>query len=156
MLNAICEHLLNYFAKDPLHGDFVIAGGTLSPAPALLEGQRFRIVGSALNDGVYTYHASGVMNDDDTDAAELEDEAFAGAVWPMAVPKAVLALAAEIAEWQDKYGAAVSGPYQSENVIGVYSYTLKSGGGNGSGGDQAVSWQSQFRTRLNRWRKICL
>lgn len=156
MLNAICEHLLNYFAKDPLHGDFVIAGGTLSPAPALLEGQRFRIVGSALNDGVYTYHASGVMNDDDTDAAELEDETFTGAIWPMAVPKAVLTLAAEIADWQDKYGAAVSGPYQSENVIGVYSYTLKSGGGNGSGGDQAVSWQSQFKSRLNRWRKICL
>lgn len=156
MLERICEHILNYFAKDPVQGEFVISGGTISPTANLLEGQRFRIVGSVLNDGVYTYHETGIMNDDDTDNAELADETFTGAVWPMAVPKAVLALSAEISAWEDEYGAAVSSPYQSENVIGVYSYTLKTGGGSGSGGDQAINWQSHFKSRLNRWRKICL
>lgn len=159
MLQEICEHLLNYFAKteDAVHGEFVIADGAISPTVSLLEGQRFHINGSALNDGVYTYHLTGIMNDDDTDTADLSDETFEGTVWPMAVPKTVLALSSEIADWQNEYGGAVASPYTSENVIGVYSYTLKSGGsGSGGNGDQSINWQSQFRTRLNRWRKICL
>ena len=155
MLQQVCEFVHNYFVRENRYGTYTVASGMISPAPTLLDGQHFCIVGSALNDGVYTYHATGIMNDDDTDAAELADETFEGAIWTMAVPKAVLALSAEISAWQAEYGAAVSGPYQSENVIGVYSYTLKSGGSNGSG-DQPVSWQSQFKNRLNRWRKICL
>lgn len=155
MLQQVCEFVLNYFVKDSHYGTYAVASGAVSPVPDLLDGQRFRIVGSALNDGVYTYHPTGINDDDDTNPADLSDETFTGSIQAMAVPKSFLALSAEIAAWQTEYGAAVSGPYQSENVIGVYSYTLKSGGNGGSGGG-AVNWQSQFRDRLNRWRKVCL
>ena len=50
------------------------------------------------------------------------DERFEGAVWALAVPPAVIALAGEITEWQEKNGEAVLSPYTSES-FGGYSYT---------------------------------
>ena len=80
----------------------------------------------------------------------LEDETFTGAVWALAVPKAVVELAGEIATWQEKYRVVIESPYTSESFAG-YSYTKASGAGDstGSGG-----WQAAFRARLNPYRKL--
>lgn len=143
----------NYFVKAPNPGKYTIQNGNLSPIPALLDGQRFWIVGSILNDGVYTYHSDGIKNDDDTIEVGLRDETFTGSVCTLAVPPAVIALTGEINAWVDKYGETMDSPYTSESVLGVYSYN-KASGGTGAGG--TVSWQDAFKSRLDRWRKISL
>jgi hypothetical protein len=155
MLQEVLEYIHNYFIRTPIQGKFTLTEGTLTPepgtkAPELQEGQRFWIVGSVFNDGVYTWRSTGIMTDDDDAAAGLQPETFAGTICALAVPPAVIALAEEIKTWVDKNSDALNGPYQSESFNG-YSYTLKSGGtgGNGSG----YSWQDQFGKRLERWRR---
>lgn len=150
MLQQVCEHIHNYFIKDCHESSYEIADGMIS-LPFLKEGQRFLISGSDLNDGVYTYHNAGIKNDDDSAAAGLRDETFSGTICALAVPPSVFALAGEIKAWVVKYGDAVSSPYQSENVIGVYSYT-KGNLTNGNG--KSAGWEAVFGDRLNRWRKI--
>lgn len=137
MITEVCEHLHNWFETDIYEGVYVISSGRIA-LPFLKEGQYYRIVGSVFNDGVHKYSV------EDT----LTDEAFTGAIWAMRVPPTLIALCAEIAEWQASNGAAAAGVYQSES-FGGYSYTK---GSTASGG--AVSWQHAFRSRLNRWRKI--
>jgi len=159
MLQTVCEYIHNYFiAKDGRiprcwANDYTIADGMISPAVPLKEGQRFLIVGSDLNDGVYTYHADGIKNDDDTEAAGLQAEVFTGSIAAMAVPPAVIGLIGEINDWVAKYGAIVNSPYSSESVQGVYNYskTTKSEEAGGGG----YSWQDVFKSRLNQWRKPC-
>ena len=148
MLQKIMETVCNYFIEEKLNGTYTIADGMISLP--LLNGQRFLIEGSVLNDGVYTYHENGITNDDDTDEVGLQDETFTGTICALAVPPAVIALSAEISTWVEKYGEASSAPYTSENVIGVYSYT-KANGGSGAGG--AVTWKDAFKDQLKRWRK---
>lgn len=150
MLNQICENICNYFIRDRYEGQFEISGGMISLP--LLEGQRFLIQGSALNDGMYTYHDTGIKNDDDKAlAVGLQDEAWDGTICALAVPPAVIALSGEVKAWVDANGGIVSSPYQSESVIGAYSYS-KAVGGSGAGG--AVTWQDVYKDRLNRWRKV--
>ena len=150
MLQQICESICNYFVKECIEGTHAIANGAISLP--IHDGQRFLIKGSALNDGLYTYHEAGITNDDDTEAAGLQDETWAGTICALAVPPAVIALSAEIKAWVDANGDALSSPFTSESVIGVYSYT-KATGGTGAGG--TVTWQDVFKDRLNRWRKAC-
>ena len=140
MLTELCAELRNYFeVPNGRHfGKFTISGGSIAPLDFLQEGQYFRIVGSVFNDGVYQYPATS-----------LTDEVFEGTVWAMAVPSDVITLAGEIGEWETKYGAAAASPFASES-FGGYSYT-KAGGASGA---SAVSWQTQFKSRLNRWRKL--
>lgn len=152
MLQTVLEHIHNMFIVSPNPGTYTIAGGTLS-LPFLKDGQRFWIVGSDLNDGVYTYHDAAIKNDDDSAVAGLHDETFAGTICALAVPPAVIALSGEIKSWVDTNGATVDSPYMSEQVIGVYSYQ-KANFGTGAGG--RVTWEDVFRSRLNRWRKISL
>ena len=155
MLQQVCEHLHNYdFGKEirKYSGTFEIAGGTVS-LPFLIEGQRFLIEGSILNDGLYTYHAAGIKNDDDSAVVGLHDETFAGTICALAVPPAVIALSAEIKAWVDKYGEKSSSPFASEDVIGVYSYTKANGSGSGAGG--AITWKDAFSDRLKPYRKVC-
>ena len=150
MLQQMLENIHNYFIKASHENSYEIVNGMIS-LPFLLEGQRFLISGSVLNDGVYTYHEDGIKNDDDTEAVGLKDETWAGTICALAVPPAVIALSSEINQWVAKNGEAVNSPYSSENVIGVYSYT-KATGGSGAGG--SVSWQDVFGSQLNRWRKV--
>ena len=151
MLQQVCEHIHNYFIKETRQGTFTIANGMIE-LPFLLDGQRFLISGSVLNDGIYTYHSNGIKNDDNAEVVGiLQDETWTGTICALAVPPAVIALSAEVKAWVDTNGSAVASPYTSENVIGVYSYTQKTGG-SGAGG--AISWQDVFRDRLNRWRKV--
>lgn len=149
MLEQICAHIHNYFTDnaDIRTGEWTISGGVFN-LPFMLNGQYFRIVGSALNDGVYQYPATP----DESGEAILRDETFTGEIWPMKVPRAVLALEKEIGAWQAQYGAAMASPYQSENVIGVYSYAK--GALAGGTGASAAAWQAVFRARLNPWRKL--
>lgn len=143
MLGKICAHIHNWFT-DPEEiraGVWTIENGVIDLSGILLDGQYFRIDGSALNDGVYQYPAECLI-----------DENFAGRIWPMRVPRDFIELCEQIEAWQTKYGAAVESPYQSESVIGVYSYTKASG--DGSGGTSGPTWETTFRAALNQWRKI--
>jgi len=149
MLQQVCENICNYFIKESIDGTFTIADGVISLP--LLNGQRFLISGSALNDGMYTYHTEEITDDDDSVAVGLHDETFAGTICALAIPPAVIALSAEVKTWVEKNGEAATSPYTSENVIGVYSYT-KASGGSGAGG--SVTWADAFKDRLKRWRKV--
>ena len=140
MLTELCAEIRNYFLGDyPMRnihrGTFIISGGKLAPLDFLKENQYFRIVGSTFNDGVHQYPA-----------ADLTDETFTGAVWAMAVPSAVIALADEIKTYTES-DAAKPSPYTSES-FGGYSYT-KATDTNGA----ALSWQSVFAKRLNQYRR---
>lgn len=143
MLTELCAELKNYFLRDreaDIHyGEYTISGGSID-LPFLLDGQYFRIVGSILNDGVYQYPADG-----------LSDETFTGAVWAMAVPPSVVALAADIEAWNEKNAEALASPYTSES-FGGYSYTKATTGGVGTSG--AFTWRDQFASRLAKWRRL--
>lgn len=145
MLTELCAELKNYFLRDreaDIHyGEYTISGGSID-LPFLLDGQYFRIVGSVLNDGVYQYPTDGLAN-----------EVFTGAVWAMAVPPAVVALAADIEAWNEKNADALASPYTSES-FGGYSYTKASGSSNnGSGG---YTWRDQFASRLAKYRRLAV
>ena len=151
MLQNVCEHIHNYFIKNSFEGKYIIADGMISLP--LIDGQRFLIQGSVLNDGMYTYHDTGIKNDDDSQEVGLQAETFTGMISALAVPPAVIALAGEINAWVDKYGDSINSPYQSESVLGVYSYQIKNGGTQ-QGNSKPVGWQSTFADQLNRWRKV--
>lgn len=137
MIDRVCANVRNYFERDAAGnrlvypGTYTIENGSIS-LPFLQPGQYFRIVGSALNDGVYKYPVY-----------VLTDETFRGCVWEMRPPLSFLQLVDEIEAWQTKYGETAVNPYTSENVIGVYSYSKA-----GSGAD----WQQIFKSRLNAYR----
>lgn len=142
MLSEICHDLRNYFDTKKYFGKFVISDNSITGTYDIQDGQYFRIVGSVFNDGVHEYPPK-----------DLTDEEFTGAIWAMAVPSEVIALADEIKDWAEKYGSVDSAnmsPYNSES-FGGYSYS-KSGGG--SSGDGTGTWQKAFANRLNEWRKI--
>lgn len=154
MLEQLLTYLHNWFrARDSVGGKHpgaykVENGGIV--LPFLQNGQYFRIMGSIFNDGLYIYGES--IKDGDGNAVELKDETFDGSVWALAVPKAVIELSKEIAEWQEKYGATVASPFSSES-FGGYSYT-KATMADASSGSAAAGWEGAFKSRLNQWRKI--
>ena len=149
MLQQICENLCNYFVKERFEGTFEIADGMISLP--LLDGQRFLIKGSVLNDGMYTYHDTYIGNDDDTEAVGLQDETWAGTICGLNVPPALKTLSCEVLAWVEANGESLNSPYTSESVLGVYSYT-KASGGHGAGG--SVGWMDVFADKLKRWRKV--
>lgn len=132
MIDEICASLHNYFAVDIVPGEYTVNDGEIT-LPFLAAGQFFRVVGSVFCDGVYRCG-------DKLPA----DETFDGAIWALAIPPALEAVAAEIEEWKQKNAEVINSPYQSES-FGGYSYTK---------GSDSVSWQGVFAKRLNRWRKI--
>ena len=153
MLQKIMEYLNNYFVPiSAKKAEYTISDGAISPDFGAEEGDRFLICMSRRNDGVYTWHADEIRNDDDTEAVGLRDETFAGTIRVCSVPPALLALSGEIIQWVETYSAQLNGPLQSESFNG-YSYTLKSGGG--SGGNGPLTWRDQFGKRLDRWRRPC-
>lgn len=138
MLTEICAELRNWFVvPNGVHiKTYTISGGSIAPLDFLQEGQYFRIIGSVFNDGVHQYPA-----------ADLTNEVFHGAVWAMAVPPSLIALSAEIEEYNKSYAGKAS-PYTSES-FGGYSYTKAT---DASGAP--ISWQKAFARRLDRWRKL--
>lgn len=138
ILTELCAELRNYFeVPNGRHfGKFEISGGSITPSDFLQDGQYFRIVGSVFNDGVYQYPATS-----------LTDEVFEGAVWAMAVPPTLIALAAEIEEY-NKSDAGKPSPFTSES-FGGYAYTKAT---DSSGAP--IGWQKAFASRLSKWRKL--
>ena len=138
MLTEICAELRNWFVvPNGVHiQTYTISGGSIAPLDFLQEGQYFRIIGSVFNDGVHQYPA-----------ADLTDEVFHGAVWAMSLPPDLIALSAEIEEY-NKSDAGKASPYISEN-FGGYGYT-KATGSNG----KVLTWKSVFADALNRYRKL--
>lgn len=139
MLEQVLMHLKNWFlVPGGIHeGTYTIEDGGIT-LPFLANGQYFRICGSVFNDGLHQYPAS-----------DLKAETFEGNVWALAVPQAVIDLAAEIEAWQKKNGEASVSPYQAES-FGGYSYSKATDSASGG----AVTWQTAFRSRLNAWRKL--
>lgn len=103
MLEQVLRHLNNWFLVEIHEGTFAVENGSIA-LPFLLTNQYFRICGSVFNDGLHQYPA-----------ADLTDETFTGTVWVLAVPKAVVLLAEDIAAWEEKNGEAVLSPYTSES-----------------------------------------
>ena len=138
MLEQVLEHLHNYFVvPDGVHsGTYTVKDGKID-LPFLQNGQYFRFCGSVFNVGVHRYGADMTFT--------LTDETFDGVIWALAVPRAIIDLAQEIAAWNEKNAADT--PFVSES-FGGYSYS-RATDGNG----QPVGWQSAFRTRLNPYRK---
>lgn len=132
MIDEICASLHNYFAVDIVPGEYTVNDGEIT-LPFLAAGQFFRVVGSVFCDGVYRCG-------DKLPA----DETFDGAIWALAIPPALEAIAVEIEEWKAKNAEVINSPYQSES-FGGYSYTK---------GSDSASWQGVFAKRLNRWRKL--
>lgn len=137
MLEQILRHLNNWFCVDIHSGQFTVEKGGVA-LPFLQNGQYFRVIGSVFNDGLHQYPTS-----------DMTEESFDGTIWALAVPKAVIELAAEVEAWQKKNGDAAASPYTSES-FGGYSYNKSNG--TGSGG--VVTWQSVFRDRLKDWRRL--
>lgn len=141
MIDEICTELKNWFVTDgdKHFGAFTISDGQIAPSNFLQQGQYYRVIGSVFNDGVHRYG-------DDTD--KLTAETFKGAVWAMRVPYAVVQLSVEIDNWVKNYGEILASPYTSESFAG-YSYSKVTSASGGT-----VTWQDNFRSRLNKWRKI--
>lgn len=141
MLEQILDFIHNYFEREIKYGRFEISSNALQ-VDFLQEDQYYKIEGSVFNDGVYQFGKD-----------ELKDEVFEGCVKAMGVPKALLDLAEEVADWVAKYGDNANSPYQSES-FGGYSYSKKTQFASDSGNKSKGSWQDVFATRLNAYRKI--
>lgn len=144
-MTEVFQYLRNWFDRNQpkYYGKFTIENGALVGDYKIATGQFFRIIGSALNDGVYIFGQE-----------ELSDEEFDGAIWLMAVPKDVRNLITEIDAWVEKYGGVDSAnmsPYQSES-FGGYSYSKASGGSSSQA--SVPTWQSVFADRLGRYKKL--
>ena len=139
MLEQVLMNIRNWFTADGgiYSGTFTIKDGGIA-LPFLANGQYFRICGSLFNDGLHQYPED-----------DLVDETFNGTIWALAIPKAVIDLADEIQNWQEKNGEASVSPYQSES-FGGYSYSKATDAETGG----AVTWQSAFKKQLSAWRKI--
>ena len=139
MLEQVLMNIRRWFSVEGgIHsGTFTIKDGGIT-LPFLADGQYFRICGSVFNDGLHQYNV-----------LDLVDETFTGTIWALAIPKAVIDLADEIQEWQNKNADALSSPYSSES-FGGYSYSKATDAETGG----AVTWQSAFKQQLSAWRKI--
>lgn len=140
ILEEVCGWLHNWFlVTDGVHIEsFAVKNNTLA-LPFLQHGQYYRIIGSVFNDGVHKYGD-----------ADLTDETFHGAVWELAIPPTLIAVAEEIDAWNTANAAALTSPYQSES-FGGYSYSI---GGRRGESYTRTTWRDVFGARLARWRKL--
>lgn len=117
MLEQILMEIHNWFrVRDSVNGihpgTYTIENGGIA-LPFIRDGQYFRIMGSAFNDGLHRYGP---------DMEALMDETFDGTIWALAIPKPVVDAAAEAETWMAKNGTIVGGVYSSES-FGGYAYT---------------------------------
>ena len=142
MMTVVCDYLKNYFTKpeNVVCMRVTIANGQIQEPPeGLLDGRYFRIVGSALNDGV---HRFGEADD------ILKDEMFEGEIWLMNVPAHFEDLIGEIEEYQASPQSKASS-FSSESFNG-YSYSKPTN----ADGTVANDWRKVFASRLSAYRRI--
>ena len=140
MLEKVLRHIHNRFERDVVRGTFTIADSSFE-LPGVQYGQYYWIEGSVFNDGLHQHPD-----------ADLLDEQFDGAVWLLAIPRAVVELADRISDWTVKNQTQLDSPYQSES-FGGYSYTKASDAS--SSGVNLEGWMLKFRSELNPYRKLC-
>lgn len=147
ILEQVLYHIHNWFVYDTIDmGHCDISDGSLPASVSIPDGAWYRIQGSMLNDGLHQHPAT-----------DLSDETFDGTITVCAIPKALLNVVEDIADWIDHYNTAreklQDSPFASES-FGGYSYSIRSDltANNGSGG--LTGWQAEFASRLNAFRKI--
>lgn len=141
MLEKVLTYIHNWFEVAVVRSEWSIEDGALELSH-VQEGQYYRIVGSVFNDGLHKHPAE-----------DLQDESFTGAVWALAIPKALLELTEEIEGWVEQYGAAAESPFNSESFEN-YSYS-KGAAASANNGSPANGWQEHFEARLIPYRKLC-
>lgn len=152
MLTDVCNHVHNYFDYVRHNGTFTVDEFSINGLDSMVaNGQLFRVIGSAMNDGVYTFADGCIYDDDGTSTVQLKPETFTGTIAAMSVPVAFLKIVSDIVDWQKKNQAVLDSPYTSES-FGGYSYSKAVGSGSNAGG--VLGWQDVFRSRLNAYRKI--
>ena len=146
MLTEVCDYVHNYFESGTVYtDDYEIADGSINLDSILKDGQRFKLCGSALNDGIYTYfHGGEVYDDDGTKLIYMASEKFRGSI----VPVIFTSMVKDIKEWQERNQAIIESPYQSES-FGGYTYTKMTTSVSG-----LLSWKNVFGSKLNAYRKI--
>ena len=137
MLEAILEHLHNWFPAEVRRGTFRIASGVLE-GDFIAENQYYRVKGSIFNDGLY-------QRKEGADA--LVDEVFMGEVWALAIPKRLLTLSEKIKKWCESNPESD----KTSESFGGYSYSK---GGAGTQNAETGGWQVAFRKELNLWKKV--
>ena len=151
-MTDLCEELHNWdFNRRAAryHGTYHVVDNQIDLTELVADGsiqqdQYFRVVGSVFCDGVYKYGTDTLPH----------DETFTGVVWAMYVPPEIYNLLDEINEWMDtEEGKKLSSPYSSES-FGGYSYSLKSNMTQDANASGAGAWKAQFKTKLDRWRKL--
>ena len=149
-LERVLGHIHNWFERDRVKvtGCRVEGGslpdGVLSGVP---DGVWYRIEGSYLNDGLHV-----------TGDPDLTDETFDGTVTVLAVPRPLLRVAGQVADWMsanaEARSKAMSSPYQSES-FGGYSYSMRDLGDGSSGYTGGLNgWEAAFASDLNQWRRV--
>lgn len=139
LLDEICGKIHNYFVQNIIVGDYTINTDGVNPLPKMVNNQYFRVVGSVGCDGVYQYPTHMPRG----------DESFHGSIQTMRVPPPFIEMVNDIDNWCSEYQNEYS-PFISENLSGIgYSYT-KATNADGT----PITWETQFRKKLNRWRKI--
>lgn len=141
VLTQICAELHNWFCAEQRYAEYTISDGKFTALPDMVEGQYFRVVGSALNDGVYRHPAYG-----------LQDETFDGSVWVMRIPPIVQDIAVELEQAVSDGAAGGSSPYTSESFNG-YSYTRSANADGTPMTAYDAAWAAAKR-KLRPWRKM--
>lgn len=149
VLENILWHIHNWFERESFTvKGCSIEGGELpaSITSSMLVQQWYRIEGSYLNDGLHQHPAD-----------DLTDETFDGKVTLLAIPRPLLLLADEIADYIDDTSEsdkeARKGKYKSES-FGGYTYQLRDDSRASSYNGGLTGWQAAFAADLNPWRKI--
>lgn len=132
------RHINNFFEDPkPLHGEWSIEDGVLSPTDGITDGQYIFISGSTHNDGVHRV-ADGVLN------PVPHDERFVGDVWLLRPDASFLRLCAEIGKFVSNTPVM---PKASE-TFGAYSYTaIQTENG-------VLTWQKRYEKELAPYRHM--
>lgn len=154
MLETILNYIHNHFPIQGAehYGAFQIVSGTLN-ADFLKNGQYYLITGSIFNDGLHRFGYDGKVyvssdeNDVHPNMPELQDESFVGRIIPLAIPREIIKLSAEIKAWR------ANNP-ETDKVsesFGGYSYSRAQTTQNGT--SSVGGWQAVYGRQLNKWRK---
>ena len=142
MILQVMRYCRNFFEKTSESGQYTIAGGRITLQQEYLLGQYILLTGSVLNNGLYH------LQDNLYTLDSSKDEIFEGTIYGLIIPLDFLQLCKEIDVFA-KSPAGAPGPYTSESVIGVHSYT-KATGPDGL----PVGWQAVFGGRISEFRKM--